>query len=67
MRKPLASLKIKTMKLQGVVQEGKGDASFWLTKYADVYQLWTGMALIPGSLNVHLPAKFDWDDARLAP
>jgi len=67
MRKPLASLELKTMKLQGIVQEGKGAASFWLTKYAAVYQLWTGMTLIPGSLNVHLPAKFDWHDARLAP
>lgn len=55
------------MKLQGVVQDGKGDASFWLKKYFDVYQLWTGMVLIPGSLNVHLAAKFDWNDASLEP
>lgn len=25
------------------------------------------MTLVPGSLNVHLPAKFDWDDASLEP
>jgi CTP-dependent riboflavin kinase len=60
-------MEIKTMKLQGVVQEGKGDASFWLSKYSDVYQLWTGMALIPGSLNVHLTAKFDWTDSSIEP
>jgi CTP-dependent riboflavin kinase len=55
------------MKLQGIVQEGEGDASFWLSKYSDVYQLWTGMTLIPGSLNVHLAAKFDWNDTSLEP
>ncbi len=55
------------MELQGVVKEGKGDASFWLNKYSDVYQLWTGIAIIPGSLNVHLPAKFDWNDLSIAP
>ena len=55
------------MKIQGVVQEGKGDASFWLRKYSDVYQLWTGMKLIPGSLNLLLPAKFDWNDTSIEP
>jgi hypothetical protein len=25
------------------------------------------MALIPGSLNVHLTAKFDWNDSRIEP
>lgn len=49
------------------MQEGEGAASFWLGKYSDVYRLWTGMTLVPGSLNVHLPAKFDWDDASLEP
>lgn len=63
----LASIEIKTMKLQGTVQDGKGDASFWLRKYSDVYQLFTGMAIIPGSLNVQLTAKLDWNDASFAP
>lgn len=55
------------MKIQGVVQEGVGDAAYWLSKYSDVYQVWTGMTLIPGSLNVLLPAKFDWNDRRIEP
>jgi CTP-dependent riboflavin kinase len=55
------------MKIQGIVQDGKGDASFWLSKYSEVYQLWTGMVLISGSLNVHLAEKFDWDDTRIEP
>lgn len=55
------------MKIQGTVQEGEGDASFWLSKYSDVYQLWTGMTIIPGSLNVRLAAPFDWADSSLAP
>lgn len=55
------------MKLQGIVQEGVGDASFWLRKYSSVYRTWTGMTIIPGSLNVHLAAKFDWADASLEP
>lgn len=55
------------MKLQGIVQDGKGDASFWLKKYSDVYQLWTGMALILGSLNVQLTAKLDWNDKSFTP
>ena len=55
------------MKIQGVVQAGEGDASFWLSKYSDVYQLWTGMTLFPGSLNLLLPAKFDWADTSIEP
>ena len=55
------------MKLQGTVREGEGSASFWLNKYSAVYRLWTGMAIVPGSLNVHLAAKFDWDDPRAEP
>ena len=55
------------MKIQGTVQEGQGDASFWLSKYSAVYQLWTEMTLFPGSLNVHMAAKFDWNDARVEP
>lgn len=55
------------MKVQGVVQEGQGDASFWLSKYSDVYRAWTGMTIVPGSLNLQLAARFDWDDARLEP
>lgn len=55
------------MKIQGIVQEGVGDASHWLGKYSDIYRLWTGMKIIPGSLNVHLAAKFDWNDKRLEP
>ena len=62
-----ASTGIKTVKIQGTVREGEGDASFWLSKYSDVYQLWTGMTIIPGSLNVQLEAKFDWNDASLEP
>jgi riboflavin kinase, archaea type len=55
------------MKLRGIVQEGEGNASFWLSKYSDVYKLWTGMTLIPGSLNVHLPEKFDWSEKSVEP
>ena len=55
------------MNIQGSVQDGEGDASFWLSKYSTVYQAWTGMTLIPGSLNVHLAAKFDWNDKGLEP
>jgi CTP-dependent riboflavin kinase len=55
------------MKIQGTVREGRGDAAFWLRKYADVYRIWTGMALFSGSLNVHLPAKFEWDDPTVNP
>ena len=55
------------MKIRGIVQEGEGDASFWLGKYSDAYRLWTGMTLVPGSLNVRLAAKFDWDDAGVEP
>jgi CTP-dependent riboflavin kinase len=55
------------MKIQGSVQEGEGNASFWLSKYSAVYQSWTGMTLIPGSLNVHLAAKFDWNDTSIEP
>jgi len=60
-------IKLETMKLRGVVQEGEGDASFWLSKYSDVYRLWTGMTLFPGSLNVRLAEKFDWDDESVEP
>ena len=55
------------MELQGIVQEGEGEASFWLAKYSHVYELWTGMTLVPGSLNVHLAAKFDWNDPSIEP
>lgn len=55
------------MKLQGTVQTGEGNAAFWLNKYSDVYKLWTGMALVPGSLNVLLSFKFDWNDAEVMP
>lgn len=55
------------MKLQGIVREGEGNASFWINKYSDAYQRWTGMTLIPGSLNVYLAAKFDWNDRSLEP
>jgi CTP-dependent riboflavin kinase len=55
------------MRIQGIVQEGKGDASFWLGTYSAVYQLWTGITLIPGSLNLHLAAKFDWNATSVEP
>ena len=55
------------MELQGIVQEGTGNASFWLNKYSDIYRLWTGMAIIPGSLNIHLPAKFNWNNSDIEP
>lgn len=55
------------MKIQGVVQEGEGNASYWLSKYSDVYQLWTGMKLIPGSLNLNLGAAFDWKNSSVEP
>ena len=58
---------MKAMKIDGIVQEGIGDASFWLNKYAAVYRLWTGMTIVPGSLNVHLAAKFDWNDSNVEP
>ena len=38
-----------------------------MSKYSAVYRVWTGMTIIPGSLNVQLAAKFDWDDASLEP
>lgn len=60
-------MKIRTIKLQGVVQEGTGSASFWLNKYRDIYKSWTGIPIIPGSLNVHLTAKFDWNELSIAP
>ena len=63
----VASVKIETMELQGIVQEGTGNASFWLKKYADIYQLWTGMEIIPGSLNVLLPDKFDLNNSDIEP
>ena len=49
------------------MQEGEGNASFWLSKYSDVYKLWTGMTLIPGSLNVRLAEKFDWNGKSVEP
>ena len=55
------------MKIHGVVQDGEGDASFWLSKYSDAYQSWTGLKLVPGSLNVRLAAKFDWNHPSLEP
>jgi CTP-dependent riboflavin kinase len=58
---------INTMKIHGVVEAGCGDASYWLSKYADIYRLWTGMTIVPGSLNVHLLAKFDWNAAAVEP
>lgn len=57
----------EVMKIRGIVRDGEGDASFWLNKYSEVYRTWTGMALIPGSLNVELVTKFDWNDATVQP
>jgi CTP-dependent riboflavin kinase len=55
------------MRIRGIVQDGEGDASVRIKEHADVYEAWTGMKLFPGSLNVLLEEKFDWDDASVAP
>ena len=49
------------------MQDGVGDASFWLEKYSEVYRSWTGTSIYPGSLNVAVTRKFDWNDPRLGP
>jgi len=55
------------MKIQGIVRDGEGDASFRISKYSEIYQVWTGMTIVPGSLNVHLAAPFDWHDSSFEP
>jgi len=55
------------MQLNGFVQAGVGNAAYWLEKNADAYCLWTGMKLVPGSLNVQLPSKFDLSSPDIAP
>ena len=55
------------MRLSGIAQDGEGDAGGRLRDHADVYEAWTGMKLFPGSLNVLLKEKFDWDGASVAP
>lgn len=55
------------MRIRGIVQDGEGDAGGRLREHADVYEAWTGMELFPGSLNVVLEEKFDWDDASVVP
>lgn len=55
------------MKIRGIVQHGEGDAGVRLKEHADVYEIWTGMKLFPGSLNVLLEEKLDWDSANVAP
>ena len=55
------------MQLTGHVQSGEGNAAYWLAKDADAYRLWTGVDIVPGSLNVLLSTKFDWAAAEIAP
>ena len=52
------------MRIQGTVQDGVGDASFWLDKFSEVYRSWTGLPIYPGSLNLAVAEKFDWCDPR---
>lgn len=47
-------------RLVGRVQSGEKDASRWLLKFNAAYCQKTGMAIFPGSLNLLLPAPFDW-------
>jgi riboflavin kinase, archaea type len=42
------------MILNGKIQSGKGDFSFWLEKLEPYYTRITGLKLFPGTLNVHL-------------
>ena len=53
------------MRIQGTVQDGVGDASFWLDKYSELYRSWTGDPVYPGSLNLAIAEKFDWCDPRV--
>jgi len=48
------------MIVTGTVQSGVGDASFRISQHRNVYEQWTGLKLFAGSLNILLPAKFDW-------
>lgn len=48
------------MILRGRVQSGVGDASKWLTRFADAYARKTGTPIFPGSLNLALDEDFDW-------
>lgn len=55
------------MRVHGTVEDGIGDASIWLKKYSDVYRSWTGMTIYPGSLNIRVDGRFDWNDPRISP
>lgn len=46
--------------LIGRVQAGKGDASRWLARFNAAYARKVAMPVVPGSLNLALPAAFDW-------
>jgi CTP-dependent riboflavin kinase len=47
-------------RLVGRVQSGNGDASRWLSRFNAAYSAKAGMPVFPGSLNLALPAAFDW-------
>ena len=51
--------------LRGRVESGKHDASRWLERFREPYRTKTGMAIVPGSLNLRLDEAFDWFDPEL--
>jgi CTP-dependent riboflavin kinase len=56
-----------TMLLEGLVESGERSASYWLKRFSHVYEEWLGMPIYPGSLNIRLPAPFDWNSPELLP
>ena len=46
------------MKLEGKVQKGLGNASFWVEKIEDIFYKKTGMRLFYGTLNVNLDKPY---------
>ena len=54
------------MKLIGQIEDGKGDAAFWLKKYSLEYQRKLGVKIYPGSLNIKLPNFFYFRQDDLA-
>jgi len=53
------------MRLIGRVQDGKGDASRWLSRFNAQYSRKLGVPVFPGSLNLALSHHFDWSDAQI--
>jgi len=57
---------MKTPRLRGRVQAGKGDAARWLSLFNSAYSRKLGGSVFPGSLNLALDETFDWFSAEVA-